>query len=296
MTNKKHGALAPTTMTEAIAFAEALALSNMVPSNFKGKPGDILVAVQWGSEVGLPPMSALQNIAIINGKPTIYGDAALALITSHPQYAGHHEVIKNADDKNEAVAYCVVKRKVHGRIVKTERTFAVKDAKRANLWGKRGPWTDYPKRMLQMRARGFALRDSFPDALKGVITYEEAADIGDDTAMKDVTPANPLDTAFGEEIEKIDALGSPQIDVADIPIPTASENGDVAVAGAEGPVGDIDERAWEMRIGEEIISLPNADEFYDRFCIEIKAIANASDDFAACRHDASVFKKANDDT
>jgi hypothetical protein len=54
--------------------------------------------------------------------------------------------------------------------------FSVADAKRAGLWGKSGPWTQYPRRMLQLRARGFALRDAFPDVLKGLVTAEEAQD------------------------------------------------------------------------------------------------------------------------
>jgi hypothetical protein len=54
--------------------------------------------------------------------------------------------------------------------------FSVTDAKKAQLWGKGGPWSQYARRMLQMRARGFALRDAFPDVLRGLITAEEAQD------------------------------------------------------------------------------------------------------------------------
>jgi hypothetical protein len=50
------------------------------------------------------------------------------------------------------------------------------DAKRAGLWTKAGPWQTYPRRMLQMRARSFALRDAFPDVLKGLISVKEALD------------------------------------------------------------------------------------------------------------------------
>jgi len=70
----------------------------------------------------------------------------------------------------------------------------VEDAKRAGLWAKQGPWTAYPKRMMQMRARGFALRDAFPDVLKGMITAEEAQDYQEETKPRQVAkPANPLD-------------------------------------------------------------------------------------------------------
>lgn len=71
------------------------------------------------------------------------------------------------------MAVCIAKR--HGSSPVTAR-FSVMDAKRAGLWTKAGPWQTYPRRMLQMRARSFALRDAFPDVLKGLISVEEALD------------------------------------------------------------------------------------------------------------------------
>jgi hypothetical protein len=89
------------------------------------------------------------------------------------------------------VAVCVAKRK--GRKPVTAK-FSVEDAKRAGLWGKQGPWSAYPKRMLAMRARGFALRDAFPDVLKGLISAEEAQDYPDEAKPRPAAkPANPLD-------------------------------------------------------------------------------------------------------
>lgn len=166
--NKKESySLAPKTITEAMEFAKMLANSSMVPDNFKGKPGDIVAAMQLGHEVGLGPMQALRNIAVINGKPCIWGDAMLALVQNHP----HFEYIKEEDDGMTAT--CTVKRKgSHEHTVK----FSMEDAKKAGLLDKKSPWQTYPKRMRQMRARGFALRDQFSDALNGLISREEAQD------------------------------------------------------------------------------------------------------------------------
>ena len=87
--------------------------------------------------------------------------------------SGYMESIKEdvigSGDAMEAV--CQVWRKGEDNPV-THR-FSVADAKRANLWGKAGPWQQYPRRMLQMRARGFCLRDMFPDVLKGLYSREE---------------------------------------------------------------------------------------------------------------------------
>jgi RecT family len=172
LTMRGATSLAPQNMAEAMKFSELLAHSDMVPKDFRGKPANVLVAVQWGYEVGLGPLQALQNIAIINGRPSIWGDVALALVRGHPACEAVREGVEGEGDGR--AGFCEVKRK--GQDVE-RRTFSVADAKRAGLWGKQGPWQQYPDRMLQLRARGFAIRDVFPDALRGVITAEEAQDM-----------------------------------------------------------------------------------------------------------------------
>jgi len=184
---------APATLTEAVQFSEMLASSTMVPKAYQGKPQDVLVCVQWGYEMGLAPMQALQNIAVINGKPSVYGDAAMALVQASHVCEDVEEFFENEGTPNP-VAVCVAKRKGRKPVV---AKFSVEDAKRAGLWGKQGPWQAYPKRMMQMRARGFALRDAFPDVLKGLITAEEAQDYPTEEKSAPAprqAPANPLDT------------------------------------------------------------------------------------------------------
>lgn len=164
--------LALQTMGEAMAFAQMVAKSDFAPKDFKGKPESCLLAIQHGSEVGLSPMQSLQSIACINGRPSVWGDAALALVMGSPVCANIQELLEGEGDN--MTAKCIALRK--GYPAATVGTFSVADAKRAGLWGKSGPWTQYPKRMLQLRARGFALRDAFPDVLKGLVTAEEAQD------------------------------------------------------------------------------------------------------------------------
>ncbi len=194
LTTTNRQGFAPATITEAMEFSKMLADSAMVPRQYQGKPQDIMVCVQWGQEIGLAPMQALQNIAVINGKPSVYGDAMMALVQSSPQCEGIEESIEGEGTVNPT-AVCIAHRK--GRKPVTVR-FSVEDAKRAGLWGKQGPWQAYPKRMLQMRARGFALRDQFADVLKGLMTIEEAWDSEEHTEhhkplTKKEMPRNPLD-------------------------------------------------------------------------------------------------------
>jgi hypothetical protein len=164
--------LALATMADAMKFGEMVASSDFAPKDFKGKPASCVLAIQAGAEIGLSPMQALQSIAVVNGRPSIFGDAALAVVKASPVCEYVTESVDG--DGEQMVATCTAKRR--GYPTPTVVKFTVADAKKAGLWGKSGPWTQYPRRMLQMRARGFALRDAFPDALRGMVTAEEAHD------------------------------------------------------------------------------------------------------------------------
>ena len=167
--------LAPRDIKEALAFAEMLSQSNMVPKDFIGNPGNILVAVQWGMELGLQPMQAMQNIAVINGRPSLWGDSVIALVKASTTC---EYIIEEVGDDS---ATCRVKRRGEPE---QERSFSTADAKAAGLLGKQGPWSQYRKRMLQMRARSWALRDVFPDVLRGMPIAEEVMD-----TEKEINPA-----------------------------------------------------------------------------------------------------------
>ena len=171
-TQRAATGLALQSFDDAFRFAKMVAASEFAPKDFRGKAESCLLAIQHGSEVGLSPMQSLQSIAVINGRPTIWGDAALALVQSSPACEYIKEYIEG--DGDQAVAVCEVKRR--GYPAATVSTFSMFDAKRAGLAGKSGPWTQYPLRMLALRARGFALRNAFADALRGLVTAEEAQD------------------------------------------------------------------------------------------------------------------------
>lgn len=174
LTGARQIGLTPQSIDEALRMAEIMSRASIVPKDYQGNPGNILVAIQWGAEIGLPPLQAMQNLAVINGRPALWGDAVIALVRGSGLLETIHEDI-TAD-----VATCTVKRKGEPP---ASRSFSVEDAKRAGLYGKQGPWQQYPKRMLQMRARAWALRDVFPDVLRGVHVAEEAQDMPAERAM-----------------------------------------------------------------------------------------------------------------
>jgi len=180
---KQNFSLTPSSLAEAMEFAGMMSKSSIVPKDYQNNPGNILVAIQWGMEIGLQPLQSMQSIAVINGRPSIWGDAMLALVRS----SGLLEAIN--EDVTESKAVCTIKRRGEQEVV---REFSLQDAKQAGLTGKQGPWSQHPKRMLQMRARAFALRDVFPDVLRGVHVAEEAQDMSErDMGSADVVGEVP---------------------------------------------------------------------------------------------------------
>jgi hypothetical protein len=163
----------PQSFGELIRYSEYIAESDMVPKDYRGKPANVAIAVQWGMELGLSPLQAIQNIAVINGRPSLWGDLVVALIQSHPDYLDMSDMDMR-DDKGNPVG-CRVTLKRKGRTPVT-REFRKEDAEKAGLWGKSGPWQTATARMLMIRARTFAIRDLFADALRGIAVREEMED------------------------------------------------------------------------------------------------------------------------
>ena len=155
-----------------------------------------MATISYGKALGLTPEMSLTHCMNVNGHMSIYGDAINAIIYSSGLLKRKTEYF----DEETMTAVCIIERKdVAGE---ETRTFSFEDAKIAGLWGK-GVWRQYPKRMAQMRARGFAYRDVFPDLLHGMITTEEAMDMqlsgaggySDVVAVakvKKVVPAEPV--------------------------------------------------------------------------------------------------------
>jgi hypothetical protein len=170
-----------TDLDSMVRFAKYIEASGLAPKGVD-KLEAIVVAMQLGAEIGLPPLAALQNIAVVNGRPTLWGDAQLGVVRSTGDLEAFAEWYESSgkrlprnpsDFPDDLTAVCEVKRRGYPS---AQFGFSVSDAKRAGLWGKQGPWAQHPARMLRYRARGFVLRDQFGDALRGMKSTEEMQD------------------------------------------------------------------------------------------------------------------------
>ena len=265
-TSKPQFSLTPQSLNEALQFADMLSKSNMVPKDYQGNPANCIIAMQWGMEIGLQPLQAMQNIAVINGRPAIWGDAMLAIVR------GSGLLERITEDPTDAGCTCTVKRKGEPEVV---RTFTLEDAKRAGLAGKQGPWQQHPKRMMQMRARAFALRDVFPDVLRGVHIAEIAQDEPaerDMGAAEDVTPQKVTPKSRADKARA--ALADKRAEQQPIPVVTLPML-DQVIAAIEAAT-DADSMAHAKQLGAQMADGAEKDqavEAYKRRVAALKAAA-----------------------
>lgn len=199
-------------LDDLMQLAEVLFKGGVAPKGV-GRPEAVAALILMGAEVGLSPVQALQSIKIVNGRASMWGDALLALVRASGKLAKFKEWLEGTGD--DRVACCLVQRAGSPEIT---RSFGVADARRANLWGKPGPWTEYPERMLQMRARGFSLRDEFTDVLCGLIATEEAEDSGPSPRVEVIKAPEPPP-----------AVAPVQIPVSQLPAPPVDVHGELMV-------------------------------------------------------------------
>lgn len=240
-------AFIPSTIEEIKWEVGLLIEAGLAPDSFKNDPKKITVAVLKGLEVGMPPMMAVSNIAVINGRATIWGDAALALVQSK-NVIERMEVEEigtaptadsevNAFPPDYGFQVSIWRR---GQSSPYVGKYTVGDAKRAKLWMNphKAPWMQHPKRMLKIRATAFPLRDGFADCLNGLHIREEIEDLPP-------APEAKADTSFLDDNlpEAIDVTPETPADPVQLPVPQ----------GEQGP----DWEAWHKEAGEIVRAAPS---------------------------------------
>ncbi|MEC9268524.1 MAG: hypothetical protein VX464_20865 [Pseudomonadota bacterium] len=183
----KIAGIVPQTLDDAWRLTDAFMHAGMVPSSYEGKNPDetrakLMMGIMQGMELGIPPLTAIKNIAIINNRPTLWGDLTVALVQESGTLA-KIEVEWDAPPKGDLSDWdddFGVTIRLHRKEQDEPYVgrFTVGDARRAKLWlnPRRDPWMKYPKRMMHWRAMGFAIRDGFADCLAGMQIREEVED------------------------------------------------------------------------------------------------------------------------
>ena len=158
-----------------IDYSKALAASDLLPAEYRNKPANVLVAIEYGKALGLEPMSAIQGITVIKGKPT----ASAALMAGLVRRAGHILRVTGNDKRAE----CTIIRADDPEF-EFKTVWTIERAKQAGLTSNQ-TWSKYPDAMLKARAISECARNACSEILAGVqYTSEELGAEPDDTATK----------------------------------------------------------------------------------------------------------------
>lgn len=203
--------LIPQNLTQCTNVADQFASAGMYLAGTDRLPEEkkkamLVVSMMKAMSIGKDPSWALEFIYVINNKPTLFGDGPLALANESGLIENFAEYPPDQNDDNPT-AMCTLKRKDREKVYTSN--FSREQAKRAKLWGKPGPWTQYPDRMLQLRARARLLRDAVPEALGGFQVREELQDV-----VVESKPVNlsVLDDVVEEDIVELEKVDSEQGD------------------------------------------------------------------------------------
>lgn len=185
-------AIVPRDLDEAYRYAQMVWKSGTAPDSYENDPQKIIIGVLASMELGVPPMTGLRGIAIINKRPAVWGDLAIALCQSKNVLKSYEKNFTGTKGEDDYTCHVTIWRRHQDAPYTGE--FSIADAKRAGLWmnARKDPWVKYPYRMLENRARAFALRDGFADCLAGLAIAEEAQDL---PAPAAAVPVDVLDDA-----------------------------------------------------------------------------------------------------
>jgi hypothetical protein len=206
----------PQTIGEKMTMAKSLVESGLMPPALNTAQ-KVFVSLQWGHELGLSPMVAVNSIAVINNKPTLSADIMYALVRASPEYGGSEWVSMDANK-----AEVKITRKSAAGSETFRGYFDMKMAVEAGLASK-PVWKACPARMLKHRALSYALRDAFPDVLAGIYTPEEMYSAKGDDVYRNVTPEAP-ETSDITQNETTDVEGKSVVETATI-VNWFSQNG-----------------------------------------------------------------------
>jgi hypothetical protein len=193
----------PATLHDKMEMAEVFVKSNLMPRGLD-KPEKVVIALELGHELGLPPLIAIMNIAVINNKPTLKADMMVALALRSGKIEDIRISFIGKEHENDENYGCrvTIKRKDIKTLFKA--TFTRRDAKVAGLSFKDN-WQKYERRMLKHRAMAFCIRDSLPEIFAGIYLPDE---------LENIEHGNNNNTIIMEPeevIEEVDEISIPEV-------------------------------------------------------------------------------------
>ena len=237
----------------ALRMSQAFSASTIVPREYQNNPANCLIALEMANRNGMSPLMVMQNLYVINGRPSWSSQFIVAMINRSGKYKSELQYEISGSGENiecYAYAYDHDDRKVTGPVI------SMKMAK-AEGWLDRNmsKWKTMPEVMIRYRAASFFGRLNCPDMIMGIYSEEEVIELPKDSysqidANSDPysdyaasTATNDIASAHGDVLHDpapaadnaasaidngaiIDVDPGERIDAVDTPAPPAEKPGD----------------------------------------------------------------------
>jgi len=160
--------------------AKIIASSDLLPPSFKGKPGNILLAIELAQDLGVSPFSVIQNVNVIHGKLSFSSTFLLALLRKSKEFKKVDFVLDNE------LKTCFVKATRSDDSTISGPPVSLEMARSEGWSTKAGSkWKTMPELMLRYRAAAFFVRSCVPELLFGFQTQDEIEDLLKDPQKSD---------------------------------------------------------------------------------------------------------------
>ena len=214
--------------------ANQVADTDFVPAALRNKPAAVAAAILFGRELDMPPLQALNQVHVIEGRPSLSAEHMRAMVLA----AGH--IIRVSGDAGQATA-------VGRRLLPNGEydepvtvTWTLAQARYAGLvTEKKKNWLKYPRAMLKARATAELCRDLFPDITHGLEAVEEAED-ADSVPTSTPPPATEKVSRAKKGVTSRPAAG---VGTAETPAPAATPKTPDRVTPPEVPLPGEEEPA-----------------------------------------------------
>ena len=162
------------TFNLAYQMAKGLSQSTLVPQQFQNNAANCLIALEQSNRLNISPMAVMQNLYIVQGKPSFSSSFIIGLINASGKYDMELQFDEEEKDGKHYACTCWTEkdgRKVTG--IKITMDMAEKEG-----WSKKNgsKWVTIPQVMLRYRAASFFARMNCPELSIGLYSKEELDD------------------------------------------------------------------------------------------------------------------------
>ena len=171
--------------------ANIICQSELVPQNYRGKPADVLIAIDIGNRIGISPIIVMQQSLIVKGNFTWKGGACKSMVDGCGKYKNtHYEMV--GERGTDSWGYYLRAEEKNGRIVDGV-TVTIAMAKSEGWYNQNPKWRNVPELMLKYRCSSYFMRTECPGVGMGFLTAEEMEDIEYNTTMGGAELSKKLD-------------------------------------------------------------------------------------------------------